>query len=69
MTPDQFKQYLAEAATDYAAEFDIPMDEVREWFRGSDDKPGLVEYMRDQVREAREWRATVAREWRERRAA
>lgn len=51
---------IAQIAQDYADAFDIPMDEIREWYRGSDDKPGLVEYMAQQVAELRAWRQSVA---------
>ena len=53
----------AKAATDYAAEFCIPMEEVRDWYRGSDDKPGLVSYMEHCVQVERAWRQQIADEY------
>ncbi len=58
--PMDLAAYVAKAATEYAAEFCIPLDEVREWYRGSDDKPGLVEYMVRMVQIERDWRQQIA---------
>jgi hypothetical protein len=51
---------IATAAQEYAAEFDIPIEEIREWYRASDDKPGLVDYMLTQVQDIRQWRQRIA---------
>lgn len=61
--PMDLAAYVAKAATEYAAEFRIPLDEVREWYRSSTDKPGLVEYMIRMVQIEREWRQRVADEY------
>jgi len=69
---EQYKEladYVAKAATDYAAEFRIPLDEVREWYRNATDKPGLVEYMAKQVQVERMWRQQVADEYHARQRA
>jgi len=61
--------YVAKAATEYAAEFRIPLDEVREWYRNASDKPGLVEYMVKQVQVERMWRQQIADEYHARQRA
>lgn len=55
--------YIAKAARDYANEFCIPLEEVREWYANSEDKPGLVEYMVKQVQVERMWRQQMADEY------
>ena len=66
---DPIQARIARAAQDYAKEFIIPMEEVREWYRQSDDKPGLVEYMLSEVKTLRQWRQRVADDRRARLAA
>ena len=60
---------IARIAQDYAYAFDIPLDEIREWYRGSEDKGGLIDYMAQQVAELRAWRQQVADEYHARVAA
>lgn len=66
---DAFADYVAKAAKDYAGEFRIPLDEVREWYRNASDKPGLVEYMVKQVQVERMWRQQMADEYHARQRA
>jgi hypothetical protein len=61
--PMDLAGYVTKAATDYATEFRIPLDEVREWYRNSTDKPGLIEYMIKMVQVERDWRQHVADEY------
>lgn len=69
MSSPDLADYIAKAATDYAAEFRIPLDEVRKWYRNATDKPGLVEYMVKQVQVERMWRQQVADEYHARQRA
>lgn len=57
------------AAQDYAEEFNVPLEEVREWYRNATDKPGLVEYMIKMVQVERIWRQQVADEYHARQRA
>lgn len=67
--PSDLAEYVAKAATEYAAEFIIPIDEVREWYRASDDKPGLVDYMIRMVQIEKDFRQKCADDRRARIAA
>jgi hypothetical protein len=66
---DSIQARIAKAAQDYAKEFIIPLEEVREWYRNSDDKPGLVEYMERMVKIEHDWRRKVYRDYQARKAA
>ncbi len=59
---------IARAATEYAKDFIIPIEEVREWYRNSDDKPGLIEYMERMVQIEKDWRQQVADDYHARQA-
>lgn len=69
LTADALADYVAKAAKDYASEFRIPLDEVREWYRNASDKPGLVEYMVKQVQIERAWRQQMADDYHARQRA
>ena len=56
------------AAEAYAAEFMIPISEVREWYASAADKEKLVCYMEDMVEREREWRRKIVAEMRARNA-
>jgi len=46
-------------ALQYAEAFDVPLAEVREWYRTSDDRPGLVAYWQMELSAVKERR----RQW------
>lgn len=60
---------IRKAAEDYAAEFRIPIDEIREWYVGASEKQSLVIYMEESVERERQWRRDVAAGMRARSAA
>lgn len=65
---DPIQQRIAKAAQDYAKEFIIPLEEVREWYRQASDKPGLIEYMERMVKVEHDWRQQMADDYHARHA-